>query len=122
MSFGILERSGIAIKNHGVTVASPASSLDFSSTAFNTSASGSDVTVTVSAGSATEVRNEHPTDNGNGTYTLSQTPVAGTVAVYKNGQRLNAGAGNDYTISGTTITRLDAYNASDVFTADYYTV
>lgn len=40
---------------------------------------------------------------GNTVFTLSQTPVAGSVHVYL-ADRMTPGAGNDYTISGTTIT------------------
>jgi hypothetical protein len=55
------------------------------------------------------VYNEVPTGTVNGVntdFTLANTPTAGTVAVYKNGIRQLVGAGNDYTISGTTITFL----------------
>lgn len=45
------------------------------------------------------------TVNGiNDTFTLANTPTAGTVALYVNGLRMKSGSGNDYTISGSTIT------------------
>jgi len=45
------------------------------------------------------------TINGsNPTFTLANTPVAGTESLYVNGLLQDPGAGNDYTISGLTIT------------------
>lgn len=47
------------------------------------------------------------TKNGSNTdFTLANTPVSGTEMVFLNGMLMNAGAGNDYTISGNTITFL----------------
>ncbi len=47
------------------------------------------------------------TVNGsNTTFTLAQTPVTGTEILFVNGIMQDAGAGNDYTISGGTITFL----------------
>jgi len=47
------------------------------------------------------------TKNGSNTdFTLANTPVSGTEMVFFNGMLLNAGAGNDYTISTNTITFL----------------
>lgn len=47
------------------------------------------------------------TINGvNATFTLAATPIAGKECVYVNGIRQQSGAGNDYTISGATITFL----------------
>ena len=70
------------------------------------------------------VFNEVPTGTINGTnaiFTLANTPVAGTVTVYKNGLRQIPGAGSDYTISTNTIT-YEAGNipqTGDVHVADY---
>jgi len=47
------------------------------------------------------------TKNGSNTdFTLANTPVSGTEMVFVNGLLMNAGAGNDYTISTNTITFL----------------
>lgn len=57
----------------------------------------------------------------NDTFTLANTPIAGTVSVYWNGQRMHEGAGNDYTISGATVT-FEAGNipeTGDQVTVDY---
>lgn len=113
---------GLRIKQGGITIVSAATEIDFegAGVAVAQSAPGAaQVTVAGAATPATEVRNEHPTDNGNGTYTLTHSPVSGSVQVYKNGIRLNPGAGNDYTISGSVITLLVDYDSSAVITADY---
>ena len=58
--------------------------------------------------------------SGSGTtYTLANTPVTGSVHLFLNGVRQNAGAGNDYTISGATITFGTAPLSGDVVLADY---
>lgn len=57
--------------------------------------------------------------------TLANTPTSGSQHVYLNGVRLSAGAGNDYTISGTTVSLLDkngsarTFKANDVVLVDY---
>lgn len=63
-----------------------------------------------------------PTGTINGsnvTFTLSATPVAGTEIVYLNGLRLKRGAGDDYQISGSTITMNDAPLTGDVLLVDF---
>jgi len=55
----------------------------------------------------TVVTNETPSgalDGTNVTFTLAHTPLAGTVMLYYNGVHMRPGGGNDYTISGSTIT------------------
>ncbi len=70
------------------------------------------------------VDNEVPagTINGaNATFTLANTPVAGTEHLFKNGLRQTSGAGNDYTISGLTITFLSGNipQTGDALICDY---
>lgn len=77
------------------------------------------VSIAGATSAANEARNEHPTDNGDGTYTLTHASITGSVQVYKNGVRLNVGAGNDYTISGSIITLLLDYDATAIITVDY---
>lgn len=83
---------------------------------------GTGITVTNGAGSislavstttflakADYVVRETPTGTVNGTnatFTLANTPVSGSEHVFVNGILQNVGAGNDYTISGATITFL----------------
>jgi hypothetical protein len=60
------------------------------------------------------------TINGSNTsFTLANTPTSGTVKLYLNGQRLRSGSGNDYTISGTTITMGIAPVSGDYLEAEY---
>lgn len=60
-------------------------------------------------------------DGSNTNFTLANTPTAGTVKVYVNGVRMNPGSGNDYTISGNTLTFLTGAipTTGDVLLADY---
>ncbi len=63
----------------------------------------------------TFVDNEIVSGNNN-TFTLANTPVAGSVKVYAAGQRLYPGVG--YTISGTVITTTFSWSSGDIL-ADY---
>ncbi len=60
---------------------------------------------------ANVVVNETPSGTVNGTnaaFTLANTPVSGKVLVFRNGQLQIEGGGEDYTISGATITFVSA--------------
>ncbi len=60
------------------------------------------------------------TINGsNATFTLANTPVSGTEHVYLNGLLMDAGAGNDYTISSGTITMLQVPQTGDKLRVSY---
>lgn len=66
-----------------------------------------EVDVTDAVLEADVICNEIPTgliNSLNTSYTIANTPVAGTVEVYLNGLLQAPGVGLDYTISGTTIT------------------
>jgi len=69
------------------------------------------------------VDNETPTGDLDGvdtTYTLANAPSPSTsLHLYLNGQRLREGAGNDFTLSGSTITFANAPVSTDVILADY---
>lgn len=57
--------------------------------------------------------------SGSGTsWTLANTPAAGTVVLYGAGIRLTPGLGNDYTIVGADITTANSYSAGELL-ADY---
>ena len=76
------------------------------------------------ASAFTLVENEVPagTVNGvNAAFTLANTPLAGSQAIYKNGIRQTPGASNDYTISTNTITFLagNIPQTGDNLLADY---
>ena len=66
---------------------------------------------------------ETPTGTINGvntTVTLANTPLSGTEMIFLNGILQEPGAGNDYTISGATITYLAAPVTGDRLKASYY--
>jgi len=66
---------------------------------------------------------ETPTGSVNGvntSFTLANTPIAGTEQVFLNGLLQEPGAGNDYTISGATITYLTAPLTNDRLRVSYY--
>ena len=68
------------------------------------------------------VTRETPTGAVNGTnvtFTLANTPVVGTEHVYINGLLMEPGAGNDYTISGPTITTLFTLQTGDKIRVSY---
>jgi hypothetical protein len=68
-------------------------------------------TYTGSGSTVNFVDKETPTglvNSSNTVFTVAFTPIAGSEYVYRNGILQEAGAGNDYTISGGTITFLTA--------------
>jgi hypothetical protein len=68
------------------------------------------------------VTRETPSGTINGsnvTFTLAATPVSGTEQLFLNGILQEPGAGNDYTISGATITYLTAPATGDRLRANY---
>ena len=68
------------------------------------------------------VNRETPTGlvNGSNTsFTLASTPVSGSEEVFLNGILLDSGAGNDYTISSTTITMLVTPQTNDKLRVSY---
>ena len=68
-------------------------------------------------GGGTPVENEVVSGSGT-SWTLANTPVSGSVKLWAGGIRLTPGAGNDYTISGSTITTASSYSAGALI-ADY---
>lgn len=58
-------------------------------------------------------------DGANKVFTLAFTPSAGSLHFYFNGILIREGAGNDYTMSGNTITMALAPNAGSVLLASY---
>jgi hypothetical protein len=68
------------------------------------------------------VTREVPSGTINGsnvTFTLAHTPIAGTECIYLNGLLQNVGGGNDYTISGATITFVAAPETGSVILVNY---
>lgn len=60
------------------------------------------------------------TGNTGTTLTIADTSSATLVKIYKNGILLQSGSGNDYTISGTTLTLETALIATDKITTEIY--
>jgi len=58
-------------------------------------------------------------NSSNTTFTLANTPLSGTEQVFLNGLLQEPGAGNDYTISGATITYLTAPTTGDRLRVSY---
>lgn len=76
----------------------------------------------VGLSSSSFVTSETPSGSINGsntTFVLANTPISGSEAIYLNGLRQESGSGNDYTISGATITMLTAPIAGDKIRVDY---
>lgn len=76
-----------------------------------------------STGNGTFVPLETPAGTVNGTntdFTLANAPTGSTQHVYLNGQVLDLGAGNDYTISGVTITFNVAPPTGDKIRVSYF--
>jgi hypothetical protein len=70
--------------------------------------------------SSTPVYNETPTvTDGSPDVTLAHTPTTDTQRVYLNGVRQVPGSGNDYTISGNTITFEFNLASNDTVVVDY---
>ena len=62
---------------------------------------------------------ENEVVSGSGiSWSLANTPVSGSVKLWAGGIRLTPGSGNDYTISGSTITTASSYSTGALI-ADY---
>jgi hypothetical protein len=71
-------------------------------------------------GTSTDVRNEVPTGTVNGSnkdFVLANTPTAGSLQVYVNGQRFTVT--EDFTLSGATITFVTAPPTTSKILCDY---
>lgn len=80
------------------------------------------VDVTIAGTGGTPVYGETPAGTVNGSnvaFTLANAPASGSLQLYLNGLRQRPGAGNDYTLSGSTITCNAAPLAGDTLAADY---
>ena len=59
-------------------------------------------------------------NGSNTTFTLANTPLAGTEEVFINGLLMEPGAGNDYTIAGAVITTLFTLQTGDKIRVSYF--
>ncbi len=121
--------SGLAVLSSGVLAAGqfPALSGDVTTTAGALAATVNNTAGSGFAKYTNFVANETPAgsiNSSNTTFTLANTPAtvrgsASSVQIVQNGIELDAGAGNDFTISGTTITMLAAPQTGDKLRAFY---
>lgn len=111
----IAQGTGITVTNGDGVSGNPTIALATSGVAANTYTSVTvDVYGRVTAGSnisyiapANYIVNETPSGTVNGSntvFTIANTPVSGKEQVFLNGILMESGSGNDYTISGATIT------------------
>lgn len=66
--------------------------------------------------------NETPSgviDGANVTFTLAHTPIGGQIMLYLNGQYMTVGVGEDYILSGITITMAAPLIPGDKIRANY---
>lgn len=117
MSFRNAQENGkpVAIKDEGLTLTPAVGSIDFSGAGVTGSIIGSDVTETIpggSGGGGTPITEDvSGTINGsNVTFTLTHTPIAGTLSLRL--VRQPQEDPTDYSISGSTITYVIAPDAS----------
>jgi len=83
---------------------------------------GGELTFIGSAAAPTQVYGETPSGTINGIndeFTLANAPTAGTLRVFLNGLRMREGSGNDFTVTGTTLTMLQIPETDDDLQVDY---
>lgn len=120
MSFSNAQITGLTVKDEGVSVATPARSLDFVGAGVSATATNDRATATISGSAGTSVSEETPTDSGDHlNFTLAHTPIAGSLKLYRGGARQQLGVGKDYTLSGGTITLVVALATVEILLADY---
>lgn len=122
--------AGISITNADGQSGNPSIALSTTGTAGTYNSVTTDAYGRVTAGtnqtymnSSNYVVRATPTGAVNGantSFVLPNTPLAGKEMVFLNGQLLEPGAGNDYTISGNTITMLTAPSTGSIIRATYY--
>ncbi len=110
----------ITILDEGISLTTNVGSIDLTGAGISSTAIGTAVTVVVSGGVGTQVNNEIPSGTINGTnvtFTLANTPIAGTLKLRLNGMWLQSGV--DYTLAGTTITFINPPETGSNLYADY---
>lgn len=109
----------LTIQSSSTVVGKTVRNIKFTGATVTTSPDGV-VTVAIPGAGGTAVYSEDLTSQAPGTaFTLANTPIAGTVRLYRGGTRQRVGAGNDYTISGKNITFLTTVSQGEIIEADY---
>lgn len=110
----------INIKDEGITIASDIDTLNFVGSIVTPTVIGSEVTETFTvSGSGNSISSEEVPSGSGTVFTLANTPITGTLRVYRGGARQQEGVGNDFTLSGDTITLSEALNVSEKLICDY---
>lgn len=124
MTFRNIQETGkpLAIKDEGVTIADNTDSIDFTGAGVSGSAVGQDVTESISGASLSFSDAETPSGSVNGsnvTFTLANSPSPATsLSLYVNGA-LQTPGGEDYSLSGATITMVNAPLTGSIIRAWY---
>lgn len=114
-----IDTDTVTVKLDGSTLAKSASGLKLADLTNGWILRGNGSNVATAARHVTrELVNETP-DGIETEFTVDYTPVTGTEMVFLNGVLQNQGEGNDYTISGATITFGDAPESGDVILVSY---
>jgi hypothetical protein len=113
----------LKIKDEGITITSNAASIDFAGSGVSGNAVGSDVTETIPGGSGNFAYDETTSgtlDGSNTTFTLAHTPNPSSSLILTNNGQVLTGGGVDYTLSGDTITMVNAPVSTDILRAKSY--
>jgi len=112
-----------AVAGNGIDGAFPGGALAVKAADTSITVASGGISVSTAFVTSHKVTRETPSGTINGSttvFTLANTPVAGTEEVFLNGILQEAGAGNDYTISGTSITMLAAPLTGDRLKVNYW--
>lgn len=111
----LTQGSGVTLPGGSVTVASGANAI----VNYRVAATP-DVYTGVVTNTFVDMETPSGTINGSNTaFTIANTPISGSVHVFLNGLLQKSGGGNDYTISGTTITFVTAPETGSTLLVSY---
>lgn len=105
-----------------VTLTNPATGdllaiVDISDTSQSINGTTKNITL-ATLGLGNQVFGEVPSGSGT-TFTLANIPAGGNIRLYRGGARQQVGLGNDYTLSGATITLAYGLSSGEVLLCDY---
>jgi len=111
ISVQLLSTGGLEVSSNSLKIKLDGASLSLSAAGLKVAASAINF--------ADKVTPSGTVNGSNVTFVLPQTPITGSDHVYKNGQLMEVGSGNDYTISAATITFDVAPLTNDQIRASY---
>ena len=112
----------ITIQDEGISLTTGVSQINLVGVGVTGTVIGDNVTATIGGTPGTRAKDEVPTgaiNDVNLTFTLFQTPIANTLELTLNGLYQYA-AGNDFTLSGVTITFVNAPPTGSTLLANYF--